>query len=121
MPPQALGIAVIGTALALAAWCLVTTVRNRTLTTAHWAGLGLVQTLVVAEVVTAVVALARGHHPADYVTFVGYLAAIFLILPLAGLLARLEPTRWGTLIAGVGAVVIPVLVVRINQLWGGVG
>jgi hypothetical protein len=121
MPPQSLGTAVIIAGLLLAAWALVTTVRNRTIGPSHWSGLGIVQALVVAEVVAGVVHLARGAHPHEYVTFLGYLIAIFLILPVAMLLARLEPTRWGALIVAVAALVVPVLIVRINQLWTGLG
>jgi hypothetical protein len=119
MPPQSLGTAVIVAALLLAAWSLVPVVRNRPVGASHWSGLALVQGLVVAELVVAVVHLAGGAHPREYVTFIGYLIALFLILPLAMLLAKLEPTRWGALIVTVGALVIPVLIVRVNQLWSG--
>jgi hypothetical protein len=121
MPPQPLGTAVIVAALALAGWCLVTTVRNRAISSYHWSGLGIVQALVVVETGFGVVHLVRGAHPHEYVTFIGYLIVLFLILPVAMLLARLEPTRWGALIVTVAALVVPVLVVRINQLWTGVG
>jgi len=36
-------------------------------------------------------------------------------------LARLEPTRWGAVILTVAALVVSVLILRINQLWSGVG
>src|SRR5262249_4384829 len=117
MPPQSLGTAVIIAALALAGWCLITTVRTRTLSPYHWSGLGSGQAPVVVEIGFGVVHLARGAHPHEYATFIGYLIVLFLILPLAMLLARLEPTRWGALIVTVAALVVPVLIVRINQLW----
>ena len=117
MPPHPLGTAVTIAALLLAAWSLVATVRNRSIDVSHWSGLGVVQALVAAEVVVGIVHLARGAHPPEYVTFIGYLAALFLILPLAMVLARLEPTRWGALIVTVAALVVPVLIVRVNQLW----
>jgi hypothetical protein len=121
MPPQSLGTAVIVTALLLGVWALVTTVRNRPIGPYHWSGLGIVQALVVAEVVVGVVHLAQGAHPHEYATFIGYLIAIFLILPVGMGLAALEPTRWGALIVALAALVVPVLIVRINQLWTGVG
>ena len=121
MPPDSLGTAVIVAALLLGAWCLIAAYRDRTVGSVAWAGLGVVQALVTAEVVTGVVHLAQGQRPHELVTFVGYLVAIFLILPLAGVLARLEPSRWGSVIAGVAGLVIAVLVVRINQIWTGIG
>ncbi len=85
------------------------------------AAMGVVEALVVAQVVVAVWHLATGGRPRELPTFIGYLVAILVILPLAGLLARLEPTRWGALIATVGCLVVPVLIVRLNQVWTGVG
>jgi hypothetical protein len=119
MPPHVLGTAVTVAGLLLAGWCLVPVVRDRTLGAAHWSALAIVQALVAAEVVAAVVHLVRGAHPHQYVTFIGYVIALFLVLPLAGLLAWMEPTRWGAVIVTVGALVVPVLIVRVNQLWSG--
>jgi hypothetical protein len=119
MPPHWLGTAVTVAGLLVAAWCLVPVLRDRPVDVSHWAALGILQAIVTTEVVVAVVHLARGAHPTQYVTFVGYLVALFAVVPLAVLLARLEPTRWGALIVTVGAVVVPVLVLRVNQLWSG--
>ena|SRR2546423_425086 len=119
MPPQSLGTAVAVASLALAAWTLVPVLRNRPMYPRQWAGVALVQALVVAEAGVAVGHLANGAHPREYVTFIGYLAALFLVLPFAMLLARLEPTRWGALVVTVAAVVVPVLVLRVDQLWHG--
>jgi len=119
MPPHWLGTAVTIAGLLVAVWCLVPVLRDRAVDASHWAALGILQALVTAEVVTAIVHLARGAHPHQYVTFIGYAVALFLVPPLAMLLARLEPTRWGALIVTVGAVVVPVLILRVNQLWSG--
>ncbi len=119
MPPESLGTAVTIAALLLAAWCAVPAVRNRPLGVSHWSGMGVVEALAVAETVAGIVHLAGGAHPREYATFIGYLVAFVVVLPLAALLARLEPTRWGAVILGVGALVLPVLVLRIDQLWAG--
>jgi len=119
MPPQSLGTAVAIAGLALAAWALVPVIRNRPPGRTHFLGLILVQALVVAEVLVAVSRLTGGAHPREYATFIGYLIALFLVLPLATLLARLEPTRWGALIIVVAGLVVPVLILRVNQVWSG--
>ena len=49
------------------------------------------------------------------------LAALSAGEPVDGVLARLEPTRWGALIATIGCVVVAVLIVRLDQVWTGVG
>jgi len=121
MPPGFLGAVTATAALLLAAWALVPAVRNRTVGVSHWVGLGVVEALVLAEIVVAAVHLSGGAHPREYVTFIGYLVALGLVPPLAGVLARLEPTRWGAVILTVGALVVPVLVLRLNQIWSAHG
>jgi hypothetical protein len=119
MPPRALGTVVTVAGLVLAAWCLVPVLRDRRAGRTHWAGAVLLEALVVAQVAVVIWHLAGGTHPRQYLTFVGYLVALLITMPLAGVLARLEPTRWGALILAIGAVVVPVLVLRLGQLWSG--
>ncbi|GIH12142.1 hypothetical protein [Rugosimonospora africana] len=121
MTPHGVGTAIIVTALLAAAWCLVTTLRKHAIGIGELIAMGVVQALVMAQIVISVVHLAQGQRPQSLVTFVGYLVAIFVILPAAGVLARLEPTRWGALIATIGCAVVAVLIVRLNQVWTGVG
>src|SRR6266545_4162364 len=78
-----------------------------------------VAALALAEIIAAIANLSAAWRPDSFVTFVGYLAALFLVMPLALVLARLEPTRWGALIVTVAAVIVPVLVLRILQVGGG--
>ncbi len=118
-PPGSFGIAVAVAALALAAWSLVATLRDRPIDASHRWGMAIVQALVLAEIIAAIANLSAAWRPDSFVTFVGYLAALFLVMPLALVLARLEPTRWGALIVTVAAVIVPVLVLRILQVGGG--
>ena len=67
-------------------------------------------------VVVAVVGLFDGNRPADTATFVGYLITTIAFAPAALYLARMEPTRWGNLILGVACLVLPVLVLRLQQI-----
>ena len=114
---SALSAAVIVASLALAAWSLVTAMRDRAAGTAHLVGAIVVEVTTLALLAVAVVGLAGGHRPAEYLTFVGYLAMTALILPAGVILARMEPTRWGAAIIAGAAVVLPVLVLRLHQLW----
>jgi hypothetical protein len=115
------GTAVVVASLLAAGWCLVGVVRGRGLDPGQLLGLGAVELLVLVHAGYGIAGLARGHHPHEYGTFVGYVIAFVLILPLGTLLARLEPTRWGSVIALVACLVEPVLVVRLHQVWTGVG
>ena len=111
-----LSTATIVVALALGIWYLIRTALDRRPTnTDLWAMLGL-GALVAVLVVVTVVSLITGDRPSDTTTFVGYLITTVAFAPVAVYLARLEPTRWGTLILGVAALVLPVLVLRLQQI-----
>lgn len=111
-----LSIATIVVALALGVWYLIRTALGRAPSNADlWAMLGL-GALVAVLVVVAVVNLFVGDRPTEWTTFVGYLMTTIGFAPVAVYLARLEPTRWGTLILGVAALVLPVLVLRLQQI-----
>ncbi|HET8661926.1 MAG TPA: hypothetical protein VFM55_23395 [Micromonosporaceae bacterium] len=114
-----LAVAVIACSLVLAAGCLLTAARDRAPGRVHLAGAAVVEAVLLAQVVVAVVRLAGGERPGSLVTFVGYLVAAPLLLPAAAALAALERTRWGAVILGVAALVLPVLMLRLQQLWHG--
>jgi hypothetical protein len=109
--------AVIGTSLVLAVWCVVTAARDRVATRAHLAGAVLVEVATLLLLGSAAKGLVDGHRPAEYVTFVGYLVMTALILPAGVGLSLMERSRWGAAIVAGAAVVLPVLVLRLHQLW----
>jgi hypothetical protein len=111
-----LSTATIVVALLLGIWYLIRCALNRAPSNADlWAMLGL-SALVAVLVVVAVIGLITGDRPDDTTTFVGYLITTIAFAPVAFYLARLEPTRWGTLILGVACLVLPVLVLRLQQI-----
>jgi hypothetical protein len=118
--PLFLRIATAVVALVVAAWAGLAIVRNRPPSRSHLAGLLVVEAFAAVMVGWAVVSLATGGQAASLVTFIGYLVA-FLAVPLAGwALARMEPSRWGSVIVSVAALVEAILVVRLQQVWMGI-
>ncbi len=115
------GTAVAVSSLLVAVWCLVSAVRGRGLDVGQVVGLAVVEVLALVHAGYGVSALARGQRPHEYATFVGYLVAFVLLIPLGTLLARLEPTRWGSIVALVACLAQAVLVLRLHQVWTGVG
>jgi hypothetical protein len=103
--------------LLVAAWCFVAAGRDRWIDWSHLIGLIAVELAVVAQGIAAVVRIAGGERPEQFATFVGYLITSVLLLPLVAVLAFLERTRWGAVIAGAGGLVIAVLVLRLQQVW----
>jgi hypothetical protein len=72
-------------------------------------------------VVLAFVALARPHGAVAVPVFVGYLLASLVILPAAMWWGIAERSRWGVGVLLVACLVIPVMIVRMNQVWSGHG
>jgi hypothetical protein len=107
-------------ALAVAVWAVVATVRDRPPDRGQILGLAVVEASIVALLGAAAASVATGQRPASTVTFVGYVVTI-LCLPLLGaILARLEPTRWGSGVVAVVCLTVPVLVLRLQQTWSAV-
>jgi hypothetical protein len=110
----------IAVSLAVAVWAFVECARTRAPGQALYTALTVVWVLVTAESVVATVRLIGGSGPSssnETITFIGYLLTTVL-LPIAGIiLARMEPTRWGSALIGAAAVVVPVLVLRMVQVW----
>lgn len=114
-----LAIAVIVGSLLLAAWSLLTSARNRPPDLTHIVGAVVVELLVLTEAVAAIARIIDGARPAEPATFWGYLIASVLLLPAGVALALLERSRYGVVILGVAALVLPVLILRLQQVWSG--
>ncbi|HEX5741573.1 MAG TPA: hypothetical protein VFY17_08495 [Pilimelia sp.] len=115
---SALANVVTITALALAAAGGLAAVLDRRPGRLLQAGAALVELLVAVLAVLVVVEVVRGDRPQDPVTFLGYGLTTLALLPTAMVLARMEPTRWGSAIIGGAAVVVPVLLLRLQQVHG---
>jgi uncharacterized membrane protein YkgB len=111
-----LSAATIAVALLLAAWFLLRAALNRAPSRFDLLATLALSALVAVLVVTAVIGLFHGPRPTETATFAGYLTTTIAFAPVAFYLARLEPTRWGNLILGVACLVLPVLVLRLQQI-----
>jgi hypothetical protein len=117
--PDSLRIATAAVALIVAVIAAVAVVRDRPPSRWQLGGVVVLELFALLLVGWAVASMISGHRAASMATFVGYLVA-FLAVPLAGwALARLEPTRWGSVIVLATGLVEAVLVVRLEQVWTG--
>jgi hypothetical protein len=112
-----LAIAIMIASLLVGGVCLAAAARDRNLERWHFAALAVVELGVLVQTVLAVVALIGGDRPVQLATFVVYLIVTTLFLPAAVGLSILEPTRYGSVIAGVGSVVVAILMLRLLQTW----
>jgi hypothetical protein len=113
---DALGYVIIAAALAFAAWGFVVAALDRAPGRALFLGAWVVAALVAVQ---GLVALGRivGGAEVDVALFIGYLLTALVLEPAAIYLARLEPTRWGSVILASGGLVLAPLVLRLLQIW----
>ncbi|GIF74545.1 hypothetical protein Asi02nite_40630 [Asanoa siamensis] len=108
---------VIALSLLVGAWALVEALRERAPGRGQLLGLAVVEVSLIVLLIAAAIAAAGGDRPASGVTFFGYVVTIICLPPLGWVLARLEPTRWGSVIVLVVCLTVPVLVLRLHQTW----
>ncbi len=77
----------------------------------------LVELVLLAQLVVGIVALIGTDRPVSAITFVGYLVASLLILPIGVFWSLIERSRWGPGVLGVAFLVIPVLILRLSTIW----
>lgn len=111
--------AVLALALALATVGAVTALLGRAPGYLHLGGLAAVEGVLVVQAVTAIAQMFGGDRPEQLATFTGYLLTVVLVPPLAALLSSAERSRWGSVIVTVAALVVAVLVFRLQQVWAG--
>lgn len=115
--PAVLPEAVIVASLVAAVLLIVPLVRARRPGAVQFALFGLIELGLLALLVTGIVNLAQTTRDVDGVTFVSYLVGVLLVVPIAIAWARAEQSRWGNAVLIVGVLVVPILIVRLNQIW----
>jgi hypothetical protein len=115
----ALATGLIIGALVVAAWVLGLVILNRQVNDPTLGLLALLELGLLTQAVIGIVNLTGTDRHVSGATFVGYLVGSLVILPLATLWSLAERTRWGATVLMVGCLVIPVMIVRMNQVWNG--
>jgi hypothetical protein len=114
-------LTVLACAGLLAVASAVATVRDRRAGSTLLVLAALAELAVVAQLVVGLAGLAAGHDDVSAALFVAYLVGMAVIVPLAVLWARGEPSRWGPGVLAVAGLVVLVLMARLHQLWTGAG
>jgi hypothetical protein len=113
--PLAIGLTALSLLLALVAVGHLVVDRKPTI----WllGGLVLLEVGLFVQLAVGIVLLVAGEQEASAFTFVGYLVATLVMLPLGTLWALAEPTRSGTSVLVLTTLLIPFLIVRLQQIW----
>jgi hypothetical protein len=112
-----LQIALTALAAVLAIWLVVLLVLGREPDDWIYGTLALLEVGLVAQLVLGLVRLGGEHAGVNVAAYVGYLVGSLVILPAAFLWSVGERTRAGTGVLLVAVLVIPVLFLRLQQLW----
>jgi hypothetical protein len=108
----------IAVAVAAGLFCLVAGLMGRRPSDYTVGALALVEALLVAQVVVAIIAPLAGNPPTgDLLEYWVYLVSA-LLLPIGAVLwALMERSRWSTVILGVAAVAIAIMLWRMQVIW----
>ena len=112
-----LQIALTALAVVIALWLVVLIVIGRQPDDWLYGALGLLEIGLVVQLVIGLVRLGGDHAGVNVAAYLGYLIGSLLILPAAFFWSVGERSRAGTGVLLVAVVVIPVLFLRLHQLW----
>ncbi len=105
-------------AAALAIWLVVLIVRGRLPDDYLFGALAVLEVGLLVQLVVGLVQVFGDTGDVNVAAYVGYLVGLVLVLPIAFVWSMGERTRSGTAVLLVGVVVVPVLFLRLHQLWG---
>ena len=107
--------------LVVAVACLWLLARDRPAEDRTYALLGVVEIVLLVQLVVGIVALSRTTDDVSGVLFVSYLVGVALALPVGAFWSLAERTRAGTAVLLVAALTVAALQVRLESIWGGAG
>jgi hypothetical protein len=82
------------------------------------AGPALIELLLVAQLVIAIVAPLAGNEPSgNLLEFYAYLVSALVIPPAAIFWALTEKTRWSVVVVGIACFAVAVMFVRMQIIW----
>lgn len=115
--PLQIGLVILSVLVGLAA--VVDIVRDRL--PGWWlvGAIGVLEIALIVQCVIGFVQLSGTDRDVSGFTFGGYLVGLVLLPPIAILWALAERSRSGTAVLVVLALVVPVLILRLEQVWAG--
>ena len=114
---DALTYVTIAVSLVLAVWACVLVVKNTGIDDILLIGSAVLVLLVVIQLVIGLVLLAGLDRSIESATFIGYLIGSAIIPPLAVLWGLTERSRYGPAVIFAAYIVMPVLEVRLLEIW----
>ncbi len=108
----------VAVAIAAGLFCVIAGLAGRRPSDWSVGALAIVELLLVAQIVVAIVSPLAGNPPTgDLLEFWVYLVSAALLPIGAVLWALMERSRWSTVILGVAAMAIAIMVWRMHVIW----
>lgn len=120
---QVLATTLIFVSLGAAVWAAVLVIAGVPARMDRWHGVGLLGVVallelgLVVQAVLGIVAMFVTERELDGFSFVGYLVGPVLVVPVAVFWALAERTRWGPAVLVIGCLAVPVMLLRLRQVW----
>ena len=114
-------MAVMAVAFPLAAWAFGLVVANRKPGVLLLAGGAVLEALLIGFLIGGIAQMIASHRQFARAEFVIYLLASVAIPPAAVAWGWGERSRAGTAVLAVGFLIMPVMVIRVQQVWAGPG
>ncbi len=106
-------------ALMLAVWTLVLVAMNRPPGVSLLAAGGVLEAMLMGFLIGGVLQMVGSDRHFARAEFVGYLLGCLAIPPIATIWAWEEKSRSGTVVIALAFLLIPVMVLRVQQVWAG--
>jgi hypothetical protein len=113
------GLQIVLSALAagIGVWLVVLIVRDRLPDDYLFGALALLEVGLLVQLVVGLAQVFGDSGEVNVLAYVGYLVGLVLVLPIAFVWSMGERTRSGTAVLLVGVLVVPLLFLRLHQLW----
>jgi len=98
-------------------WAALWAVRGRAVVLKQLIMGGVVEALLIVQVIAGVVGLVNGREIVEPAVFWGYLVVALLLLPAGAVVAIAERSRWSSVVLLVIALALLVMEYRILTLW----
>ncbi|MEI6374486.1 MAG: hypothetical protein WCP26_11960 [Actinomycetes bacterium] len=112
---------IIGASLALAVWAIVLAAADKRISRSLLIGAAALELLLLVFFIGGVVQMISTDHSFAKFEFVAYLVGLLVIPPLGIGWAWDEKSRSGMVVIAVVFLVVPIMVLRVQQVWAGPG
>lgn len=109
--------ALVALSLAATVYAVVLAARDKRIDWPLLGVLGVIEVGLLAQLVIGIVQLVQTSRDVSGPFFIGYLVGSLLILPIGALWALAESSRWGAGALAIACLVIPILELRLHEIW----